>query len=442
MTVASYRSTVSGHDGFGTILLAEWTKLRSVRGWVLTLVAAVALTVTVGILMALGINGPAGDGRDGIGFAPRQLSADGSVVARVVSQDDTNPRAKAGLLLRDGDGRDAAYAAVMVTPEGVRAESSSGAVVDGSAGTAPRWLKLTRSGASVTAFESPDGSAWSRVGTVELDGLPAAAEVGPFVASPSRVEVERELGGESIDEVSTGGTATFERMRLEPEGSAIWPGTVALSGSGDLRPDEFGDDIVQTTLSGVLVGLLAIVALAALFITSEYERGTIRTTFAATPRRGRVLAAKAVVLTASTFGAGLVAAPGAFLLCGAVLRSRGVVTASLLDGPALRAVVGTAALLAVVALLSLGVATIVRRAAAAISVVLLLLLIPQIIATGLPLSAAKWLERLTPSAGFAIQETVHRYDTAIDPWGGFGVLCGYAAVALALATWQLRRSDA
>jgi ABC-type transport system involved in multi-copper enzyme maturation permease subunit len=408
---------------------------------VLTLVVAVALTVSVGLLMALGING-GDDGRDGIGFAPRQLSGDGSVVARVASQDDANPRAKAGLLLRDGDGRGAAFAAVMVTPDGVRAETDAGAAVAGSVGTAPRWLKLTRSGSSVTAFESPDGRAWSRVGGVALDGLPTAVEVGPFVASPSVVRVERELGGESIDEVSTSGTATFDGLRLEPAGAAVWPGSVALSGSGDLRPDEFGDDVVQTTLSGVLVGLLAIVALAALFIASEYERGTIRTTFAATPRRGRVLAAKAAVLAAATFAAGLVAAVGAFLVCGAVLRSRGVVTASLLDGPALRAVVGTAALLALVALLTLAVATIVRRAALAISVVFLFLLMPPIIATGLPLSAAKWLERLTPSAGFAIQETVHRYDTAIAPWGGLAVLCAYAAAALAVATWRLRARDA
>lgn len=441
MTGESYRSTVSGRDGFGPLLLAEWTKLRSVRGWMLTLVAAVALTVSVGLLMALGING-GDDHADGIGFAPRPLSGDGSVVARVASQDDANPSAKAGLLLRDGAGRDDPYAAVMVTPDGVRAESRSGAVVTGSAGTAPRWLKLTRAGSSVTAYESADGTAWSRVGTVELDGLPDTVEVGPFAASPSQVDVERELGGESIDVVSTDGTATFDGVRLEPPGGAAWPGSVALNASGDLRPDEFGDDVVQTTLSGVLVGLLAIVALAALFVTSEYERGTIRTTFAATPRRDRVLAAKGTVLAASTLSAGLVAGFGAFLLCGAVLRSRGVVTASLLDGPALRAVVGTAALLAVAALLTLAVATIVRRAALAISVVFLLLLMPPIIASGLPVSAAKWVERLTPSAGFAIQETVHRYDTAISPGGGFAVLCGYAAAALAIAAWRLRERDA
>jgi ABC-type transport system involved in multi-copper enzyme maturation permease subunit len=75
-------------------------------------------------------------------------------------------------------------------------------------------------------------------------------------------------------------------------------------------------------------------------------------------------------------------------------------------------------------------------------VVVLLLFIPQILASGLPLSAALWLGRITPAAGFAIQQTVERYDSAISPWAGFGVLCAYTAAALAAAYWLLRRRDA
>ena len=99
-------------------------------------------------------------------------------------------------------------------------------------------------------------------------------------------------------------------------------------------------------------------------------------------------------------------------------------------------------LIGVVAVFSLSVAVIVRRSAPAITIVLLLLLVPQIVATGLPLSAARWLERLTPAAGFAIQHTVPRFDQAIAPWAGFGVLCGYTAAALAAAAWLIRKRDA
>jgi ABC-type transport system involved in multi-copper enzyme maturation permease subunit len=192
----------------------------------------------------------------------------------------------------------------------------------------------------------------------------------------------------------------------------------------------------------VLVGLAAIVAVAVLFIASEYERGTIRTTFAASPRRARVLAAKAVVIGGAGLAAGLLAAFGAFLLAGPVLGARGLPAPSLLDGASLRAVVGTAVMLGLVAVLSLAVAAITRRTAAAISVVLLALLVPQLVATGLPVSVAVWVERLTPSAGFAIQQTVDRYDTAIAPLAGLAVLCGYTLVALAGATWLLGRRDA
>ena len=47
-----------------------------------------------------------------------------------------------------------------------------------------------------------------------------------------------------------------------------------------------------------------------MFITAEYRRGLIRTTLAASPRRGRVLAAKAIVIGAVTFAAGLAGGRG------------------------------------------------------------------------------------------------------------------------------------
>ena len=99
-------------------------------------------------------------------------------------------------------------------------------------------------------------------------------------------------------------------------------------------------------------------------------------------------------------------------------------------------------ILALVAVLSLAVATIVRHTAVAIPLVILPLLVPSIVSTGLPLSVATWLTRLTPASGFAVQQTIERYDTAIAPLVGLGVLAAYAAVALGVATMLLRRRDA
>jgi hypothetical protein len=159
-----------------------------------------------------------------------------------------------------------------------------------------------------------------------------------------------------------------------------------------------------------------------------------------------VLAAKAIVLGGSTFGAGLVASVVAFLVSQRSFRSTtrtpGLPELSLANPTVLRAVIGTAVLFALVSVLSLAIATIVRHTAVVIPVVILPLLVPSIVSTGLPLSVATWLTRLTPAAGFSVQQTIERYDTAISPLVGLGVLAAYAAVALGVATMLLRRRDA
>ncbi|QXJ19836.1 ABC transporter permease subunit [Actinomadura graeca] len=478
-TAAPYRSTVQAQarDGFGRLLRAEWTKLRSVPRWMLTLAASVLVTVLVALLIAAGArtSGSGGGERppaagitDQGHLTYRTMTGDGTLVARVASQDGGHAWAKAGLMIRGDVRRGAPYAAIAVTPgHGVRMQTGyrPGGAGAASGGAAPRWLRLTRAGTTVTGYESADGRAWRRVGAVRLAGLPATAAAGLFVAVPDTVRVRRSFGGETVSGEPADTRATFDGVALTPSsGAAAGPwhdrggpggtaggrpdgsrrdgGAFTLAGSGDVGPDLFADDITQTTLTGVLIGQTAVVALAVLFVTAEYRRGTIRTTFAASPRRGRVLAAKAVVAGSAAFAAGLAAVSASLLLAAPVLRSHGMAPPPLTDGPVLRAAAGTAALLAVIAVFSLAMATIMRRSAPAITVVLLLLLVPQIVATGLPVPAARWVERLTPAAGFAIQRTLHRYDTAIGPWAGFGVLCAYTACALAAAAWLLKRRDA
>ena len=70
---------------------------------------------------------------------------------------------------------------------------------------------------------------------------------------------------------------------------------------------------VSDYLVGTFAGLIALVVVAALFVTAEYRRGLIRLTFAATPARGRVLAAKSVVVAAVGFVVGLLGAAVAVL---------------------------------------------------------------------------------------------------------------------------------
>ncbi|MFP3987257.1 hypothetical protein U9R90_07080 [Streptomyces sp. E11-3] len=185
----------------------------------------------------------------------------------------------------------------------------------------------------------------------------------------------------------------------------------------------------------------------------------IRTTLAASPRRARVLLAKAVVIGAAAFAAGLVAAVGSFLLVQPILRDNrpelsGFPELALTEGPVLRALLGTAALFALIAVLALGLGALLRRTAAAVTAVVVVTVLPLILVSLLPLGLSQGLQRLTPVAGFAIQETLPRYDQVASlclpedgcypqgPWIGLATLVAYVAVVLGLAAWRLRRRDA
>src|SRR6202042_1160450 len=52
----------------------------------------------------------------------------------------------------------------------------------------PRWLRLDRSGDAVTGYDSADGTHWTKVGTVHVDGLGSTVQGGLFVACPPSVQ--------------------------------------------------------------------------------------------------------------------------------------------------------------------------------------------------------------------------------------------------------------
>jgi ABC-2 type transport system permease protein len=216
-------------------------------------------------------------------------------------------------------------------------------------------------------------------------------------------------------------------------------------------PGHPGDnDIVMDSLSGIWFGQMATAVLAVLAITSEYSHRLIRTTFAAEPRRRLVLTAKTVVVGTGVLLAGLATSVACFLVGQWLLRDGGFTyengypASTLTDGEALRAVVGSGVYLALIAVFSLGVGTIVRHTAGAITLVLALVLGPVIALNLLPESVAEWFEKLSLlGGGIAVQQTVERADNIpLDPWVGLGVGAAYAAVALVLALWAIRVRDA
>jgi ABC-2 type transport system permease protein len=209
-----------------------------------------------------------------------------------------------------------------------------------------------------------------------------------------------------------------------------------------------GGDMVFMSVSGTMLGQIAVVALAVVVITSEYATGTIRATFAAEPRRRSVLAAKAAVLGAVVLAVGLVTSLASFFMGRAILPGNGYTAVngypapSLADGATLRAVTGTAAYLTLIALLSLGIGAIARHTAIAITSVLGLLFVPTIAADMLPEGTRHTVEKIAPMlAGHPVQTTTES-GFGIGPGAGMAVVAAWAVAALAVALWLIERRDA
>ncbi len=308
-----------------------------------------------------------------------------------------------------------------------------------------------------------------------MAGLPSTVQVGFFVTSPCNLTVSegacRYTESTAIfDHVSLvgapGGGAwdtTDVGVVIDVDGSPHHPGRLdesagafTVTGTGDIAP--LGADagwLIERTLIGTFAGLIAVIVVAVKFVTDEYGRSLIRTTQLASPRQDRMLVAKAIVIGTVTFVAGLAAAIVAVPLGRQILLSNGNYILPVTMLTELRVIFGTAALLAVAAILSLALGALFRRSVAAVIASIVVIVFPYILAVAnvLPLGALQWLLRLTPAAGFAIQQSVLEYPQVIGlytpqmgyyplaPWVGFAVLCGYTALALGLAVFLLRRRD-
>lgn len=231
---------------------------------------------------------------------------------------------------------------------------------------------------------------------------------------------------------------------------AVGAGTSAVTrcGAGTSGGAGCAVDPTRVSLTGIEVGQAVVAVLAVLAISSEYSTGMIRVTLSAMPRRWTVLAAKAAALTSLVLAAAVVAVAGSLAAGRLLLAGNGVTAANGIaaaHGPVLRAAAGSVLYLALVGLLTLAIATIVRDSAAATGAVLGILYVPPVIALflGSEPSWQRWIERYTPTnAGLAILNTTGLSHPIISPWSGLGVLAAWVAAALLIAGALLHVRDA
>ncbi|MEO3746590.1 ABC transporter permease [Plantactinospora sp. B5E13] len=209
------------------------------------------------------------------------------------------------------------------------------------------------------------------------------------------------------------------------------------------------DDLPRLGLTGAQYGQIFVVVLAVLVMSEEYTTRSITMSLAAVPRRWRLYLSKAAILTGVVVVVGSLGVLGALLAVRRLLPGTALSAAnsdqslSLADGPTLRAGYGTVLYLALVALLSYGVAAILRDTAGSIATMLLLLYVAPILTS--IITDPAWLKRIeqfSPMlAGLKIQATTALDTLVIGPWQGLGVLALWAAGALLAGLLSLQLRD-
>jgi len=209
-----------------------------------------------------------------------------------------------------------------------------------------------------------------------------------------------------------------------------------------LASDEADESPLSFVTWGMMIAQITAVVLGTLTVTAEYGTGMIRATLAATPRRGAVLAAKALVLTGTLFVVGTVTAFAGYFAGNWFLDREGVGVA-LGDDGVLRAMLGSGLYLAGLGLFAAAVGLLIRHTAAALSVVLALLFVVGTMVFLLPGAWGEWIGKLMPgNAGSAVATPMSFNPGQLGPWTGFGVFAAEVVVLLAVAWATFRRRDA
>ncbi len=201
-------------------------------------------------------------------------------------------------------------------------------------------------------------------------------------------------------------------------------------------------DPTLASFAGMTLGQLAMIVFGVLVVGTEYSSGMIRTSLAAVPRRGSFLAGKLIVATALALGVGLVTSFLSFFLGQAVLGEHSI---GIGEHDVLRAVIGAGLYMAMIALFSMGVATLLRSSMLSLGILMpFFFLISNIL--GAVDATRKVAQYFPDQAGSKIMQVVPgAMDSAsapYGPWGGFGIMALWSLAAVLGGYLVLKKRDA
>ena len=183
---------------------------------------------------------------DGFRFTYQALQGDGSITAKIATQQSSADTAKTGVMIRETLAADSKHASVFVQPvSGVvmRSRSTAGAADSGTAGpavAAPYWVRLTRVGNVLTGFSSLDGVTWTQIATKTIS-MASKVYIGLAATATSTTF----LNTSTVDNVTFVGNAKVTNRRIFYNNS-----TSVAFGNGSGNPLNAIDSSKVALLSG------------------------------------------------------------------------------------------------------------------------------------------------------------------------------------------------
>jgi hypothetical protein len=175
---------------------------------------------------------------DAFHYVYQSWTGDGQIVARVVTQQNTDAWAKAAVMIRQDSSAGSAHAMMIVTPgNGTDFEwrAAAGGFTThtfGPAATAPYWIAVVRTGGTLTGYVSPDGATWTRV-DAEPVALTDPVYIGLAVTSHNNAVTS---------------TATFDNVAVGPVTLGLPPTTTTTTTSTTTtRPSTTSTTTTSTT---------------------------------------------------------------------------------------------------------------------------------------------------------------------------------------------------
>lgn len=208
--------------------------------------------------------------------------------------------------------------------------------------------------------------------------------------------------------------------------------------------DQMQFEPILFSMAGNVVTLISLSVFGVLAAAGEYSSGMIRLTLTATPKRGRVLLAKLLLVSSITMVLGLITVTGMFLVGQAVAEAYGMPAAGLGDADALRLVLGLGAVTPLFPIVGFALGVILRSTAGAITTVLGMLWLPIIFGGLLP---SWWQENvlsLLPGSAVDSLTIAHLAESPMysDPALGVVIVAAWLAAFVGGAYFALSRRDA